>query len=399
MPISRLPTTDPDLGPHHNILKYFLRKIYYGGTHTVIRRVAHDYNYKNNNFLKTSLLLDVLFSTQATICEVLAANHIKTTKMSLQPAIPCTLPPLEAQLPVFPISFPVTFNATESSTPWTMAKINNTNTKLIPRNAFISFRNKPANSTELDDEILGFINTSTHEGWNVYMHGHQEQINFMERYYANTSLLWAIKLISPVAGASISDVWRVAVLYAFGGMYIDDDAWWSKSLESFVGSNDALIVATEPGPYRDDCYRGDFHLSKPILETKANRTIVYNDFWRGRRLAQFAFFSQPRHPVLGRFLINIVEQLRLEYMESSPVYRRGNDPRWKIIVCATGPDIWTTTMYEMMIEKDKGLIPDLNMRVIERAFEAQGCYFKIQEAKHVIARKSSHYYGQFYFVA
>ena len=33
------------------------------------------------------------------------------------------------------------------------------------------------------------------------------------------------------------------------------------------------------------------------------------------------------------------------------------------------------------------------MRVVEKSFEQYGCLFKIKEAKHVIARASTHYYG------
>ena len=178
----------------------------------------------------------------------------------------CTPPPREASLPVFPAQFPDIFNDTDTATNWTSAKMKNTIEKAIPRNVFISFKSKPASSNDLDEELNKFINMSTHEGWNVYLHGHAEQIQFMERYYANTSLLWAIKLIAPVAGASVSDVWRVAVLYALGGMYIDDDAYWSSSLESFIGVNDSLILTTESGPYKDGCYRRDFHLSKTAFD-------------------------------------------------------------------------------------------------------------------------------------
>ena len=178
----------------------------------------------------------------------------------------CTPPPREASLPVFPAQFPDIFNDTDTVTNWTSAKVKKANEKAIPRNVFVSFKTKPAAQSDLDDELNKFINTSIHEGWNVYLHGHAEQIQFMERYYANTSLLWAIKLISPVAGASVSDVWRVAVLYAFGGMYIDDDAYWSSSLDNFVGVNDSLILTTESGPYKEVCYRKDFHLSRPSFE-------------------------------------------------------------------------------------------------------------------------------------
>lgn len=48
--------------------------------------------------------------------------------------------------------------------------------------------------------------------------------NFMERYYNNTSLLWAFRLINPRARVAAADIWRYSALYAFGGFYSDDDS-------------------------------------------------------------------------------------------------------------------------------------------------------------------------------
>lgn len=319
------------------------------------------------------------------------------------PPPPCTPLPSEAYLPAYPAAFPAELNATSVASNWTSAVLPPASApplrpKLIPRNVFIAFRNRPESSTILDEEILRFINGTRYDGWNLYLYGHAEQMEFMERYYANTSLLWAIKLIGPGAGASVSDIWRVAVLYAFGGMYIDDDAFWDPartSLENFVGEKDALILATEHGPYRDECYWDpSFHLSSAFLKNLSATTkgpqkpFVFNDHWRGRRFSQFAFFSRPQHPVLGRILTNLVEQIRLEYTEQSAVYRRPGDQRWKIIVCATGPDLWTSTIYEMVLTNTFA-----DTRVVDKSFIDYGCYFKIGNAKHVQARQSTHYYG------
>jgi hypothetical protein len=325
-----------------------------------------------------------------------------TDAQQTPPPPPCTPLPQEAFLPAFPPTFPAEMNATSVASNWTSA-VNPPpplRPKVIPRNVFVAFRNRPETPAALDEEILRFINATRHDGWNIYLFGHAEQMEFMERYYANTSLLWAIQLIGPSAGASVSDIWRVAVLYAFGGMYIDDDSFWDPAhtpLERFIGEKDALILATEPGAYRDNCYSDAhaFHLSTPALRNLSASVkgpgappFVFNDYWRGRRFAQFAFFSKPQHPVLGRILTNLVEQIRLEYAEQSPVFRRPGDQRWKIVVCATGPDLWTTTMYEMAVNNTL-----VDTRVVEKSFSEHGCTFKISEAIHVRARQSTHYYG------
>ena len=53
----------------------------------------------------------------------------------------------------------------------------------------------------------------------------------MNILYANTSVLWAFNLIHSDAGVFASDIWRYAVLYLFGGFYLDDDSYIEAPLE------------------------------------------------------------------------------------------------------------------------------------------------------------------------
>lgn len=55
---------------------------------------------------------------------------------------------------------------------------------------------------------------------------------FMKTYYANSSLLWAYELINDKARIAASDIWRYCALYAFGGIYLDDDAFLKEPLDS-----------------------------------------------------------------------------------------------------------------------------------------------------------------------
>ena len=101
---------------------------------------------------------------------------------------------------------------------------NGTSVKHIPRLMWISFKTRPESLEDTSEELATMINHARKDGWTVYCLGHVEQLQFMEMYYPETSLLWAIKQIHPNSGAAMSDIWRVAALYAFGGMYIDDDS-------------------------------------------------------------------------------------------------------------------------------------------------------------------------------
>ena len=100
-------------------------------------------------------------------------------------------PPYE--LPVFPESFPP-FDQEKFALPFT-APLNSANTtKLIPRNMWVAFKTRPEALEELSDELQSMIDQARKDGWAVYCLGHKEQILFMETYYANTSLLWEIKM-------------------------------------------------------------------------------------------------------------------------------------------------------------------------------------------------------------
>lgn len=58
--------------------------------------------------------------------------------------------------------------------------------------------------------------------------------SFMNEVFANTSILWAYKLINPELGAAKADIWRMAALWRYGGCYIDSDAWIQTPLSEVI---------------------------------------------------------------------------------------------------------------------------------------------------------------------
>lgn len=44
--------------------------------------------------------------------------------------------------------------------------------------------------------------------WKIHAWGLEERSEFMETYFANTSVLWAIKAANPAIGVSHADIWR-----------------------------------------------------------------------------------------------------------------------------------------------------------------------------------------------
>ena len=77
--------------------------------------------------------------------------------------------------------------------------------------------------------------------WKIHYFGQIESDNFMNKYYNNTSILWAYNLINPQERISQADIWRYAILYAFGGFYIDDDAFINSNIDR-VSSSIRLII-------------------------------------------------------------------------------------------------------------------------------------------------------------
>ena len=73
-------------------------------------------------------------------------------------------------------------------------------------------------------------------GWRLKYFDNHDQLSFMRKYYANTSILWAFEQISPYAGPSSTDIWRLAVLYIWGGVYLDDDAMISTPFDDVSSS-------------------------------------------------------------------------------------------------------------------------------------------------------------------
>jgi mannosyltransferase OCH1-like enzyme len=101
----------------------------------------------------------------------------------------------------------------------------------IPKIVWISFRYVPP-ETRFPDHLKKFIRKASEDGWQINLMGKDDQQQFMQSCYPNTSLLWAFNLIHPDAGVFASDIWRYAVLYRFGGFYIDDDSYIDAALSS-----------------------------------------------------------------------------------------------------------------------------------------------------------------------
>ena len=204
--------------------------------------------------------------------------------------------------------------------------------KLIPRVLWIGMRKKTESLSTLSTKLQDLVNRSSSDGWFVNLLGHEEQLDYLERFWPNTAVLWAFKAINPRLGIAACDIWRYAALYSHGGLYLDDDSYLQRPLEDIVLPNDTIILSKEKNRMADACFVDSFHLSEfSILKRYCNYTgwrLIYG----GHTFINWGIFAAPRHIVLLSLLQNVVDVVRAEYKRLPVVWMLNTDHRWKIVM-------------------------------------------------------------------
>lgn len=133
----------------------------------------------------------------------------------------------------------------DSSAPWNLPVVphilptgeqlqklmfSNSNGKLIPRHLWMAFKEVPKPSDRKDYLNRMFLK-NTKLNWTLHLEDNEGKLNFMQKYYNGTSLLWAYKAIHHQVGNSAADIWRYGVLWLFGGLYMDDDSYFESSFD------------------------------------------------------------------------------------------------------------------------------------------------------------------------
>ena len=106
----------------------------------------------------------------------------------------------------------------------------NLNGKRIPRHLWVAFKDIPPREN-MSEPLRKMIERNEKLNWTMHLADNQLKLDFMERYYANTSLLWAYKMINPAVGNAAADIWRYGLLYMFGGLYMDDDSYFEATFD------------------------------------------------------------------------------------------------------------------------------------------------------------------------
>jgi len=207
--------------------------------------------------------------------------------------------------------------------------VNSTTKKFIPQIVHFAIRNK---SHELPVHHAAL--RSSNPAWDLRYYDNADKDAFMEKHFANTSLLWAYSLLNPEIGASRPEIWRLCVLYLYGGLYMDDDATIRVPLDRVVNATNKFVAGREGYDVDNRCYIDEFVLSIPALSKKYNNTIIHNLFDH-KFLHNWALFSSPGHPILRRTLHHIVTLISAEHERLSLIKMHPSEHRGKLLQCAT----------------------------------------------------------------
>ena len=187
--------------------------------------------------------------------------------------------------------------------------------------------------------------------WSVHICDNDAKDSFMANFFPNTSLLLSYNNINPViAGASKADIWRYAVLYVFGGVYIDSDSQLTKPLNGVIKPGDEMIVAVENNVFDGDwCYSPNSEFATRNVFKKYPH-LEKTSIFKGRILTNWCIMSAPDHALLLSAMSTFVALSKLEYVRLSNLKISMWDPFSKYVYCSTGPSMFTAAARKAVIE-------------------------------------------------
>lgn len=230
--------------------------------------------------------------------------------------------------------------------------------KFIPRLAWIAVRNA---SDPKAAHMAGFI--ARNREWKVSFCGNPEKDLFMETHFQNSSFLWAYNILNPTIGTAKAELWRLAVLYVEGGLYMDDDADIRKPLDDVIHPDDKFIVGKESYDWHDNCFTADFPLSNTSLNARFG-ALNHQRLFDNRFFFNWALFSMPGHPLVLRIMEHVAALIRREFLGDSAITMAPSDHRGKLLMCASTFPI-TLAARELVLEAQQRA-PELDAAAAQR---------------------------------
>lgn len=221
----------------------------------------------------------------------------------------------------------------------------------IPRQLFVSVEEVREEQSPL---LKSFYERERLAGWDVHFIDNERKTAFVETHFANSTFLWAYRHLSPRLGVAMADMWRLAVLYVRGGVYIDADGYLATGLDEILRrTNGTSLILTKERNVQQECYQEWHPLSRKSLE-RANPALYkqITSVYSNAVISSWAIFAAPGHPILRRAMHNIAALVRAEFNHHSALdaqSRGAGEHLWnrgRMVLCLTGPMLLTRTIYQ-----------------------------------------------------
>eukprot|EP01135_Chromosphaera_perkinsii_P009466 Nk52_evm9s1763 gene=Nk52_evmTU9s1763 len=215
--------------------------------------------------------------------------------------------------------------------------------KRIPKLLWQTWRDVPF---PLPAHIQNFVQKNP--SWAFHAMDDEACQQFMDHFFKGTPILGAYNNINPRLGAMKADIWRYAVLYIYGGLYVDSDSSFDCDLDAFVQPSDGFIFAKEGNPFKQR-YAEDFYLG-PKAQFNSEEFLKeegMGDFI----VVQWMFFSEPRHVFLKEILANVVRVLEKIYLrKENEVFETPEKMVQELVWFTTGPSLVTVSVRKALWE-------------------------------------------------
>ena len=219
----------------------------------------------------------------------------------------------------------------------------------IPRHVWISVKETPL---IVPTHLTNMMSREKPFNWSFHLVNNEQATEFMETHFANTSTLWAFHQLSSYIGPAIADLWRYCILYVKGGFYMDHDVIWPSHLDDLIASPATqIVIAKEQNAYKNICYNDTSSLNDRSLARYYNVSLpTIKSIMEGRVIVNWALSSAPKHIFLYKAIENSVQLIRLEYLRQSVLLVNHWEPRWKEVMCVTGPVMLTASIRQAILE-------------------------------------------------
>ena len=189
---------------------------------------------------------------------------------------------------------------------------------------------------------------ANNSNWKYFIIDDEHATQFINTVYNGTGIAFAYNSINLGYGAIKADIFRLAVLYTFGGVYVDLDSVLSARLDESLKPDDSFVVGGEqPVHYcACNCYTNSFVLSDPRFNSESFTSKLP---WRSRKLVQADLISKAHHIFIRRTLRNMVTMYNL-YCQSKPVFLSDMNPEY-LVYCSSGPDALTAAVRQVLHQK------------------------------------------------